>query len=76
MRCKIHDQPLTMTCEGCSDNMCPACAEYIDGRWFCPRCAVKERRIAAGLDYYDQMAIGFGDSGYESEAGSSGVADH
>jgi hypothetical protein len=36
--------------------MCPACAEYIDGSWFCPKCAVGERRFAAGLDYNNIMA--------------------
>ena len=38
--------------------MCPMCAEYIDGSWFCPHCATKERRIAAGIDYQDLIAIG------------------
>jgi hypothetical protein len=34
------------------------CAEYIDGSWFCPHCAAKEHRIAAGIDFQDLIAIG------------------
>jgi hypothetical protein len=56
MNCKIHNQPLTMICARCADTMCPMCAEYIDGSWFCPKCAVRERRFAAGLDYHNIMA--------------------
>jgi hypothetical protein len=58
MTCKVHGQPKSMTCYRCTDNMCPMCAEYIDGSWFCPLCAAKERRIAAGIDYQDLIAIG------------------
>jgi Zn finger protein HypA/HybF involved in hydrogenase expression len=67
MVCKIHGQPRSMTCSRCADNMCPMCAEYIDGSWFCPNCAVRERRIAAGLDYQDLMSIGYGESGSGEE---------
>lgn len=55
--CKVHGQPKSMTCSRCSDNMCPMCAEYIDGSWFCPHCATRERRIAAGIEYQDLVAI-------------------
>jgi hypothetical protein len=48
--------------------MCSMCAEYIGGSWFCPTCAIKERRIAAGLDF-DLMATGLADSGLAEEAG-------
>lgn len=62
MKCKIHHQPLTMNCARCADTMCPMCAEYIDGSWFCPKCAVRERRFAAGLDYHNIMAPKSGES--------------
>ncbi len=58
MTCKVHGQPKGMACSRCTDNMCPMCAEYIGGSWFCPHCATKERRIAAGIDYEDLIAIG------------------
>lgn len=61
MRCKIHDQPATMVCARCNDLMCPLCAEFINGAWFCPKCAVVERRFAAGLRYRDIMTPGRGD---------------
>ena len=61
MICKIHGQPKSMTCTRCSDAVCPMCAEYIDGSWFCPHCAPAERRIAAGSDYLNPMAVGLGD---------------
>jgi hypothetical protein len=51
------------------------CAEYIDGSWFCPHCAVKERRIAAGLDYRGIMAIGMVEPSSGDEAGESDVAE-
>ena len=62
MTCKVHDQPRSMICSRCTDNMCPMCAEYIDGSWFCPGCAAKERRLVAGLDYQDLIAIGLADA--------------
>lgn len=62
MKCHIHNQPFTMTCARCADTMCPKCAEYIDGSWYCPECAVKERRFAAGLnDYRDFILLGRGE---------------
>ena len=67
MNCKIHDQPLTMSCTRCADTMCPACAEYIDGNWFCPKCAVGERRFAAGLEYHNIMAPAGADYAYGEE---------
>jgi hypothetical protein len=38
------------------------CAELIDGSWFCPDCAIDERRIIAGLSYRRFAA----DLGHES----------
>jgi hypothetical protein len=38
------------------------CAEYIDSSWFCPTCAARQRRVAAGLDYQDLIAIGLGEA--------------
>ena len=62
MTCKVHSQPRSMVCSRCADNMCPMCAEYIDGSWFCPHCAAGERRIAAGIDYEDLIAIGIAEN--------------
>ena len=62
MTCTVHGQPKSMTCSRCSDSVCPMCAEYIDGSWFCPHCATSERRISAGIDYQDLMAIASGES--------------
>ena len=75
MKCKIHNQPKTLTCARCDDSVCPMCAEYIDGSWFCPHCAVKERRIAAGLDYRDIMAIGMVEPSPGDEATDFDVAE-
>jgi hypothetical protein len=75
MVCKIHGQPKSMTCSRCGDTMCPMCAEYIDGTWFCSHCALKERRIAAGIEYQDLIAIGFGDPGSEEPTGEGDITE-
>ncbi len=51
MKCKLHNQPRRIICIRCADVICSMCAEYIEGSWFCPDCAVEERKIAAGLSY-------------------------
>jgi hypothetical protein len=46
------------------------CAEYIDGSWYCPTCAIKERRFAAGLeDYREFMLMGPGEHFGGEESG-------
>jgi hypothetical protein len=67
MTCKVHDQPQSMTCFQCARNMCPMCAEYIDGRWFCPRCAAGERSIAVGIGYEELLSVGAEDTTPEEE---------
>jgi hypothetical protein len=74
MKCKLHDEPKEKTCARCSDAMCPRCAEYIDGSWFCPQCAIRERGIAAGMDYYALMATGTGEPVYAEEIGEPDLA--
>ena len=75
MICKVHGQPKSMTCSRCSDNMCPMCAEYIDGSWFCPRCATSERRLAAGIEYQDLLALGLGESAPGEEIIEGDIAE-
>lgn len=57
-----------MICSRCADTMCPLCAEFIDGNWYCPECAIAERRIAAGLNYRDFILVRYGEPAYEDEA--------
>jgi hypothetical protein len=75
MDCKLHNKPKSMTCLRCSADMCPRCAEFIDGSWFCPECAVTERRIAAGLNYQDLLATGMGETPYVEDSGESDIAE-
>lgn len=75
MNCRLHNQQMDMVCARCADNMCPMCAEYINGAWFCPQCAIKERGIAAGLDYYDMMAASTGGPIYRDEAADLDVTE-
>ena len=78
MDCKIHNKPRSMDCSRCSDAMCPMCAEYIGGSWFCPKCAAIERRIAEGLhdlDYYDLMAAGLGDVAVGDDFGDIDIGE-
>jgi hypothetical protein len=51
MKCTLHNQPCRIVCTRCADITCSMCAESIDGSWFCPDCAIDERRTAAGLSY-------------------------
>ena len=51
MKCRLHNQPRRMVCARCDNSMCSMCAEVVDGAWFCPDCAVEERRIATGKVY-------------------------
>ncbi len=62
MRCNLHNQPCRMVCTRCSELICSMCAELIDGSWFCPDCAIDERKIIAGLSYRRFTA----DLGHES----------
>jgi hypothetical protein len=48
--------------------MCSICAEYIDGNWFCPDCAILERKIAAGLDYRDFISVQYAEPTYREDA--------
>ena len=56
-----------MICSRCADIMCPLCAEFIDGNWYCPECAILERKIAAGLDYRTLLVVGSTEPAYGSE---------
>jgi hypothetical protein len=67
MNCKLHDKPKEIVCARCADAVCPKCAEYIDGSWFCPQCAIRERGIAAGLDYFALVGAGTGEPAYVDE---------
>ena len=67
MTCKLHNKSKEIVCTRCADLVCPECAEYIDGSWFCPQCAIRERGIAAGLDYFALVGVGAGESTYVDE---------
>ena len=69
MTCKLHNKPKETVCARCSDAVCPKCAEYIDGNWYCPQCAIRERGIAAGLDYFALAAVGTGEADYADDIG-------
>ena len=73
MRCKIHNKPATMVCARCGDSMCPLCAEFIDGAWFCPDCAIEERRFIAGLRYRDIMIPTNGEGFMEETSGEADI---
>ena len=75
MNCKIHNQPKTMVCAGCADTMCAMCAEYIDGNWFCQNCAIRERKIAAGMNLRDIMAVNLMEQNYSEETGDTDFAE-
>jgi len=51
MKCKLHNQPRRIACTRCAETICSMCAELIEGSWFCPDCAIEERRFAASLSY-------------------------
>jgi hypothetical protein len=67
MECKIHTNAKEMVCSRCADMMCALCAEFIDGNWYCPDCAISERRIAAGLNYGRLVAAGYGEPPFSEE---------
>ena len=51
MKCRLHNQPHRTVCARCDDLICSMCAEAVDGSWFCPDCAVEERKAAARRRY-------------------------
>jgi len=53
--------------------MCPLCAEFIDGAWFCPDCAIEERRFIAGLRYRDIMIPTNGEGFMEETSGEADI---
>jgi hypothetical protein len=55
--------------------MCPMCAEYIGGSWFCPSCAASERRIAAGIEYQELLALSLGESAPGEETTEGDIAE-
>ena len=75
MDCRIHDRAKGMICSRCADTMCPLCAEFINGSWYCPDCAITERRIAAGLDYRDFIAVNYGEPAYGDEASGNSLGE-
>ena len=76
MDCRIHDRSKEMVCSRCADTMCSLCAEFIDGNWFCPECAIDERRIAAGLNYRHLVAVSYGETAYGEEPAETGFGEY
>jgi hypothetical protein len=51
------------------------CAELIDGSWFCPDCAIDERKIIAGLSYRRFTANLEHESAYRKDISEYEVAE-